>query len=84
MGGWLAKYWWLLWSLFVVAALVVFRMRKRGGDESAPRRAWFGLSPDTDPANPRRRDVTPTQIVLVGAGLLAVALALAIVKLVGP
>jgi hypothetical protein len=83
MGEWLAKYWWLLWAFFVVVVIVTFRMRKRGGDESTLRRAWFALFPDAAPANPHRREVTTTQLVLVGAGLLACALAVTLVRLAG-
>jgi len=83
MGEWWAKYWWLLWALFVAVAIVTFRMRKRGGDESILRRIWLALFPDADPENPRRREVTTTQLVLVGTGLLASALAVTLVRLAG-
>ena len=83
MGEWLGKYWYWLPALAFVAVLVALRMHKRGGDESACRRIWYALLPDFDPANRRRRDVTPTQIKLVAAGVVAIALVLVIVGLAG-
>lgn len=84
MGEWVAKYWWMLWALFCVVAIVVYRVRKRGGKESLLRRIVFALLPDTDPVSSRRREVAPAvAITLIFLGLVAIALMLVVVKLFG-
>lgn len=83
MGEWIARNWWMLWALFVVATLVAYRMRRRGGDEFFLRRIVFALFPQSDPANPHRREVTPVTIMLVLGGIFFIALMLAMVTLLG-
>lgn len=80
---WFAKYWWLLWALFVVVVIVVYRVRKRGGNEFLLRRIVFALFPHADPAGSYRREVTPVMITLIFGGLLVIALMLVVAKFLG-
>ncbi|MBO9662472.1 MAG: hypothetical protein J7520_06060 [Dokdonella sp.] len=84
----MGEYGWLLWALFALCAIVVYRLRRDGGDGSLPRRiasALFSLSGPmhADPTSARRREVTPTMIVLIFAGLVLAAAMTALVALLG-
>jgi hypothetical protein len=81
MEAWLARYWWLVWSLVAFTALVTYRIRRRGGDESLPARVVYALCPDTDPENKNRRQVTPLAFILVAVGMVIVLIAILVVAL---
>lgn len=84
MFEWIAWNWWVVWAAFVVVAIMVFRMRRHGGDEFLPRRILLALFPHADPRDARRRDVTPAAIVATFAGPAVVALALAVTAWLRP
>lgn len=79
MTQWFATHGWMAWVLFALLAIVVQRLRRRGGDEPLLRRIEYALFPHTAPANPNRREVTVGMVVLVAGGLVAIALLLFIV-----
>ena len=70
-----AKYWWLIWALGATCALVIFRMRKRGGSESVPRRIVYALFPQTDPVKSPQQKLSPRAAAFVGGGALLATLA---------
>jgi len=75
MTSWFATYWWAIWALLVVTALIIYRVRKRGGEESFVRRIEYALFRGTDPANPSAsRQLSLRAALLVGAGLLLIML----------
>ena len=83
MTRWIATHGWMLWALVTVPALVVYRLRKRGGDESLLRRIEYALIPNADPANRNRREMRPGMLVLVAGGLAVILLFLLIVAIAG-
>jgi hypothetical protein len=70
MSQWFTSYWWLICALAAAGGLVAFRMRRRGGDESALRRVMYGLFPYTDPANQPQRRLSARSTILLGCGLI--------------
>ena len=74
MSSWLVRYWYMVWALVVTGALVAYRMRKRGGDEPVLRRVMFALFPYSDPGKEPQQRVSVLTAMLLGGGVLAVAL----------
>lgn len=74
-GDWLGKYWWLLWALFAVSAIIAYRLRRDDGEGSLPRRIASALFNLPGSRGARPREVTAPVIVLVFAGVVLAALA---------
>jgi hypothetical protein len=74
MDTWLVQYWWLIWGIAGSAAFIAYRVRRRGGDESLPRRLLHVLVPASDPDSEERKQLTPRALLLFGVGLLIVLL----------
>jgi len=72
MDAWLANYWWLLTGLGATGALVIYRVRRRGGSEPLWRRIEYALFPNTDPAIKPQRMLSPLSIVVIGGALLLI------------
>jgi hypothetical protein len=70
----ITKYWWLLLAFGAVSALVVFRMRKRGGVESISRRVFYALFPYADPERSPQLQLSGPAAALIGGGVLLVSL----------
>lgn len=70
MSSWLTDYWWLFWAVAAVSALVVYRMRTRGGSEHVLRRIMYALLPASDPVNRPQRQLSLLAATLIGGGLL--------------
>jgi hypothetical protein len=70
-----AKYWWLFWGLGATCALVIFRMRRRGGPESIPRRIMYALFPYADPVRSSQRQLSSHAAAFIGGGVLLFTLA---------
>jgi len=69
-----ATDWWIAWPILWLIAYVVYRVRKRGGDEPLARRIEYTLLPHTDPANSQRRESTRRQVMIVLVGLAVIGL----------
>ena len=75
MSAWLANYWYMVWAFLATGALVAFRMRRRGGDESILRRVMFALIPYSDPARSPQRQVSVRAAVFLSGAVLVVTFA---------
>ncbi|MEZ5463689.1 MAG: hypothetical protein R3F22_00395 [Lysobacteraceae bacterium] len=70
---WLGQYWWLLWMLVVVTALVRLQWRRtRNGHQRQKRPEW------------RSDAAVVRQIKLVGVGLAVIGIFLLMVNLLSP
>ena len=69
-----AKYWWVFCGLGATCALVIFRMRRRGGPDSVPRRIMYALFPYADPVRPQRQ-LSFRAAAFIGGGVLLFTLA---------
>ena len=70
-----AKYWWVFCGLGATCALVIFRMRGRGGPESVPRRIMYALFPYADPVRAPQRQLSYRAAAFIGGGVLLFTLA---------
>ena len=69
---WFAGNWWWLLPSVGLAALIVFRVRRRGGDEPLGRRIVYAVVPPLDPKSEARRQFTwRTILIWVVAIILA-------------
>ena len=84
MVEWIARNGWVAWPIFVVLAVVVFRMRGRGGDEFLLRRILFALFPPADPCSAGRGAITPMAVFLVVAGIFLAVLLRALIVWLSP
>ena len=75
MGQWLAANWWWVWALVGGSGFVAYRVHRRGGEESMPVRVLYALFPVLDPNSEERRQLTPRAVILVGLGLIIIAIA---------
>lgn len=70
MTKWLKEYWWLVWGLASVSALVAFRMRRRGGREAILRRIMYALFPYSDPTDRPQRELSARFAIFFGGGIV--------------
>ena len=84
METWLASNWYWLLPIVAGPALLAYKVHRRGGDESLPRRVLFTMFPILDSNSELRRKMTPLQVALLAIGMLVFLVAFVIFDALNP
>ena len=77
MEDWFANNWWWVLPSVGMVSLVALKVRRRGGEETLPRRIFYSMFPVFDAKSETRRKLTPRVVIWWCIGLgIAVAYAI--------